>query len=155
MPIKLGDIFGNNDMNINNPKLEEVFNKTIDMAESFGKKSAEHLEISRKRIECLDAKTKLSKLFEKYGELQYNLFIGDEVDVNELEDIANRISLLKEKYSVLTAEIDEAKAQFNEAVVSAAKKTRSAFQKEFDKANKNEVTVNADDITDTDSNAQE
>ncbi|MCH5320927.1 MAG: hypothetical protein J1E36_04145 [Eubacterium sp.] len=110
MSIKFNDIFGS-DAAINNPKLEEFFNKTVDMAEALGKKSAEHLEISRKRIECLDAKTKLSKLYEKYGELQYSLFIGEEIDSAELEDIANRISLLKEKISVLTEEIEEAKAQ--------------------------------------------
>ncbi len=145
MSIKFSDIFPNSDINLNNPKLEEVFNKTIDMAESFGKKSAEHLEMSRKKIECLDAKTKLSKLYEKYGEIQYNLLTGEEINSSEKEDIVNRISLLKEKISILTAEIEESKANFSEAVAGAAKKTRSAFQKEFDRNSKGGVKVDADD----------
>lgn len=149
MAMKFSDIFGTNDL-MNNPKLEEVFNKTRDMAETVSKKSAEHLEMSRKKVECLDAKTKLSRLFEKYGELQYNSYIGEEVNQFELEDVANRIALLKEKIELLTIEIEEAKLQFNEAVASATKKTRDAFQKEFDKMNKTEVTVEADDAEVTD-----
>lgn len=149
MAMKFSDIFGTNDL-MNNPKLEEVFNKTRDMAETVSKKSAEHLEMSRKKVECLDAKTKLSRLFEKYGELQYNSYIGEEVNPSELEDVANRIALLKEKIELLTIEIEEAKMQFNEAVASATKKTRDAFQKEFDKMNKTEVTVEADDAEVTD-----
>ena len=149
MAMKFSDIFGTNDL-MNNPKLEEVFNKTRDMAETVSKKSAEHLEMSRKKVECLDAKTKLSRLFEKYGELQYNSYIGEEVHQSELEDVANRIALLKEKIELLTIEIEEAKLQFNEAVASATKKTRDAFQKEFDKMNKTEVTVEADDVEVTD-----
>lgn len=144
MSIKFSDIFSNSDINLNNPKLEEVFNKTIDMAENFGKKSAEHLEISRKKIECLDAKTKLSKLYEKYGEIQYNLLIGEEINSSEKEDIVNRIKLIKEKISLLTAEIEEAKANFSEAVAGAAKKTKSAFQKDSDNGSKSEVTVDAE-----------
>ncbi len=151
MAMKFSDIFGTNDL-MNNPKLEEVFNKTRDMAETVSKKSAEHLEMSRKKVECLDAKTKLSRLFEKYGELQYNSYIGEEVNQSELEDVANRIALLKEKIELLTIEIEEAKLQFNEAVASATKKTRDAFQKEFDKMNKTEVTVEADDAEVTDAN---
>lgn len=144
MSIKFSDIFSNSDINLNNPKLEEVFNKTIDMAENFGKKSAEHLEISRKKIECLDAKTKLSKLYEKYGEIQYNLLIGEEINSSEKEDIVNRIKLIKEKISLLTAEIEEAKTNFSEAVAGAAKKTKSAFQKDSDNGSKSEVTVDAE-----------
>lgn len=151
MAMKFSDIFGTNDL-MNNPKLEEVFNKTRDMAETVSKKSAEHLEMSRKKVECLDAKTKLSRLFEKYGELQYNSYIGEEVNQSELEDVANRIALLKEKIELLTIEIEEAKLQFNEAVASATKKTRDAFQKEFDKMNKTEVTVEADDAEVTNAN---
>lgn len=149
MAMKFSDIFGTNDL-MNNPKLEEVFNKTRDMAETVSKKSAEHLEMSRKKVECLDAKTKLSRLFEKYGELQYNSYIGEEVNQSELEEVANRIALLKEKIELLTIEIEEAKLQFNEVVASATKKTRDAFQKEFDKMNKTEVTVEADDAEVTD-----
>lgn len=155
MAIKLSDIFGSADLNINNPKLEEMLNKTKDMAETVGKKSAERLEMSRKMIECLDAKTKLSKLYERYGEIQYNGFIGDEIDTVELEGIANRIADLKTKIDELNAEIDEAKVEFSEAVVNATKKTRDVFQKEFDKMNKAEVIIPNDEVEVTEAKSEE
>lgn len=155
MSIKFGDIFGTNEININNPKLEEVLNKTKDVAETVGKKSAEYLDVSRKRIECLDAKTKLSKLYEKFGEMQYNSFIGETVDQAELENTANSIAQLKEKIELYTVEIEEAKAQFNGNVSSAAKKTRSAFQKDFNQADETEVTVDAGEVEVTDAESKE
>lgn len=146
MAIKFGDFFSGSEININNEKLEEVFSKTKDAAEMFGRKSAEHLEISRKRVECLDAKTKLSKLYEKFGKIQYEAMIGIESDPEEIEDIVNRITMLKDKIDLLSAEIEEAKAQFNDAVANATKKTRDVFQREFDRKSNNEVTVDADEV---------
>ncbi len=146
MAIKFGDFFSGSEININNEKLEEVFSKTKDAAEIFGRKSAEHLEISRKKVECLDAKTKLSKLYEKFGKIQYEAMIGIESNSEEIEDIVNRITVLKDKIDLLSAEIEEAKAQFNDAVVNATKKTRDAFQREFDRKSNNEVTVDADEV---------
>ena len=70
MAIKLSELFGSMDEAFNNPKLEEMFNKTKDVAENMSKKSAERLEISRKKVELLDAKAKLSKFYEKFGKLQ-------------------------------------------------------------------------------------
>lgn len=150
MAIKFSDIFNNGDFNINNEKLEEVFNKTKDVAESVGKKSVEHLEISRKRVECLDAKTKLAKAYEKFGRLQYEAYIGNEADTHEIEGIAIKISELKNKIDSLTQEIEVAKAEFNEAVANATKKTRDAFQKEFDKKNKPEETLDPTDFFELD-----
>lgn len=51
MAIKLSDLFGSMDEAFNNPKLEEMFNKTKDVAENMSKKSAERLEISRKKVD--------------------------------------------------------------------------------------------------------
>lgn len=141
MAINFGDIFNSNDININNPKLEEVFNRTKDVAETVGKKSAERLEISRKKVELLDSKAKLSKLYEKFGKMQYDALMGIEQDESELESVTVKISQFKDKIDLLTVEIDEAKEQFNEAVSNATKKTRDAIHKEFDRINKNEVTV--------------
>ena len=45
--------------------IEEMLNKT----KAYAKKSAEAIEISRKRIELLDAKTKLAKAFENDKQL--------------------------------------------------------------------------------------
>lgn len=142
MAIKLGDIFANGDINMNNQRLEEVINKTKIAAENFGKKSAEHIEISRKKLEILDLRTRLSKLYEGFGKMQYNKLVNNGGASSESEeDMIMQISLYEEKISLLSEEVERAKAQFNDAVANATKKTRDAFQKEFDKMNKNEVTV--------------
>lgn len=141
MAIKFSDIFNANDINMNNQKIEEMLNKTRSVAETLGKKSAEHLEISRKKVEILDAKTRLAKMYEKFGEIYYNSLMGIEPDVQEVEDITAKITQYREKIADLSEEVERAKMQFNEAVANATKKTRDAFQKEFDKRNKTEVTV--------------
>lgn len=114
MSINFNDVFSSSQLNINNPKLEELFNKTKDVAEAVGKKSAEHLEISRKRLEILDAKAKLSKAYEKYGKMQYNAYIGEEQDEAVLTATADEIAVIKEKIELLAAEVEEAKAAFTE-----------------------------------------
>lgn len=150
MAIKFSDIFNANDINMNNQKIEEMLNKTKSVAESLSKKSAEHLEISRKKVEILDAKTRLAKLYEKFGEIYYNSLMGIEPDVQEVEDITAKITQFREKIATLSEEVERAKMQFNEAVASATKKTRDAFQKEFDKRNKNEVTVEPESVENED-----
>lgn len=127
MAIKLSELFGSMDEAFNNPKLEEMFNKTKDVAENMSKKSAERLEISRKKVELLDAKAKLSKLYEKFGKLQYLKYIGEEVSDEEITDCANAIADNKEKIQLYTAEIEKAKAEFNESMANMAKKTKEAF----------------------------
>lgn len=127
MAIKLSELFGSMDEAFNNQKLEEMFNKTKDVAENMSKKSAERLEISRKKVELLDAKAKLSKLYEKFGKLQYLKYIGEEVSDEEITDCANAIADNKEKIQLYTAEIEKAKAEFNESMANMAKKTKEAF----------------------------
>ena len=126
MSIKLSELFGSMDEAFNNQKLEEMFNKTKDVAENMSKKSAERLEISRKKVELLDAKAKLSKLYEKFGKLQYLKYIGEEVSDEEITDCANAIADNKEKIQLYTAEIEKAKAEFNESMANMAKKTKEA-----------------------------
>ena len=125
MAIKLSELFGSMDEAFNNPKLEEMFNKTKDVAENMSKKSAERLEISRKKVELLDAKAKLAKLYEKFGKLNYAKYIGDEVSDDELTDCANAIA--DNKVELYSAEIEKAKAEFNESMANMAKKTKEAF----------------------------
>ena len=47
MTIKFSDIFSS----VDDKRIEEVFNKTRDVAEVVGKKSAERIELSRKKVE--------------------------------------------------------------------------------------------------------
>ncbi len=145
MGIKFSDIFNSNDININNPKIEEVLNKTKDVAEAVGKKSAERLEISRKKVEILDAKAKASRLYEKLGEIYYNSLKSEAPDLENVDDIAAKISQLQDKIDTLSVEIEEAKAQFNDTVSDMTRKTKNVIHREFDKTNKREVTVDAVD----------
>lgn len=141
MPIKFTDLFNSMDESFNNQKLEEFFNKTRDAAEIVSKKSAERIEISRKVVECLDAKAKLAKQFEKYGKLQYSAYIGEEVDEAELVACADNIAELKEKIKIYTVDIEDAKASFSESMANAAKKTKDAFSQEKEPDFDTEVEV--------------
>ncbi|HBA93400.1 MAG TPA: hypothetical protein DCZ02_02155, partial [Ruminococcaceae bacterium] len=84
-----------------NPNIEEMLNKT----KAYAKKSAEAIEISRKKIELLDAKTKLSKAFEKYGRLQFDIFNGEEVDDIKLNSCTDEIIMLKSQAEFLEQDI--------------------------------------------------
>lgn len=151
---RFSDIFNNTGSAINNQKIEEVIEKTRDAAESFGKKSAERLEISRKMVECLDSKTKLNKLYERFGELQYNAYIGEQVPESDVDRIANEIAALKERIQELTEEIEVAKIKINEAVANAAQKTRDAFQKAQADFN-GEIVSDAEETSPVDTDSSE
>ena len=128
MSIKLSELFGSMDEAFNNQKLEEMFNKTKDVAENMSKKSAERLEISRKKVELLDAKAKLSKLYEKFGKLQYLKYIGEEVSDEEITDCANAIADNKEKIQLYTAEIERQKLNLMNQWQIWLKKPRRHFR---------------------------
>lgn len=146
MPIKFSDLFGSGQDSFNNEKLEEVLNKTRDVAETVGRKSAQRIEISRKMVELLDVKAKLSKLYERYGKLTYGMRIGDEIGEEVLTDMEKQIAQLREKVSVYTKDIDEAKAAFNESVAQAAKRTRDVFWQDS-KEVQTDAAVDVTDVT--------
>ena len=91
---------------------EEVLTKTKTYAEDAAKKSAERLEISKKKIELLDSKTKLVKAYENYGRLQYALVEGDEVSPEELKTVEEEIQLQKNRTEYLDAEVEELRQKF-------------------------------------------
>jgi len=138
MAIKFGDMF-------DEAKLEEVFNKTKDVAETMGKKSAERLEFGRKKVELLDTKARLSKLYEKFGRLQYSSMNNEEYDEAEAEDCILKIGEYNEKVKMLTEEIEAAKAAFNESAANAAKHARDAFG-DFGKSKADTDVVYDDEI---------
>ncbi len=139
--------FGDTEININNPKLEEMLNKTRGVAESLGKRSAEGIELSKKKIEALDAKAKLVKLYEKFGELQYNGYIGEEIDDSQLAGVAAEISAVKDKLDLLNDEVEQLKIKLSTSVADMAQKTREAFQKDADteSAEESEIEVAGSD----------
>lgn len=104
---------------------EEMFSKTKSVAETINKKGAMYLELSRKRIEYMDAKSKLSKAYEKFGRLQYETYIGNDVDENEYACAVADISALKEKTQTLSAELEEAKNKDAEELKKGAEELKN------------------------------
>lgn len=95
---------------------EEVLTKTKLYAEDAAKKSAERLEISKKKIELLDSKTKLAKAYERFGKLQYAVMQGEEVDPDELDASLEEIQLQKSRAELFEAEVEEMKTAFYESL---------------------------------------
>ncbi len=130
MGTKFNDILEDADIN-----LEEIISKTKEAAEVIGKKSAEKLEQSRKKVEYFDTKSKLNKQYEKYGRLCFDQMMGEEVSEDELSECAAKISELKDKLEILSVEVEAAKEKFNDAVNAAAQKAQKAYEgikKEFE-----------------------
>lgn len=100
---------------IKNGNFEEVLAKTKSYAEKATKKSAEKLEISRKKIELLDSKTKLSKAYEKFGKLEYAKREGEEVSEDEYKSALAQIELQKIRADMLDKEIEDLRALFSES----------------------------------------
>ncbi|MBR2133134.1 MAG: hypothetical protein IJ851_00310 [Eubacterium sp.] len=150
MASKLNDFFEGADIT-----LEDVLNKTRDAAEVIGKKSAERLELSRKKVEYFDTKSKLNRQYEKYGRMSYKVLLGEEVDDYEMSECAAKISQLKDKLDLLSVDIENAKEQFNEAVSAATQKAQKAYEdikKEVEKVNQKsdaEIEVEAEQAAET------
>ena len=95
---------------------EDVLTKTKSYAERATKKSAERLEISRKKIELLDSRTKLTKAYEKYGRLQYSAYLGEELDEEAIESALQEIQLQKTRAELLDKEVAELREAFVEGL---------------------------------------
>lgn len=135
----LNDIVSGVDEVLNSAKrgnFEEVLAKTKSYAEKATKKSAERLEISKKKIELLDSKTKLSKAYEKFGKLQYSAYEGNNVSEEELDACLQEIQLQKSRADLLDAEISELRAVFMD---SASKREPNR------QANEDDIEVQAVD----------
>lgn len=106
----LNDIFSGVDEVLNNAK-KGNFEDVLSITRTYAKKSAEAIEISRKRIEVLDAKAKLSKAYESLGKLQYSLIDGNDIDENEVNTVVDEITLLKNRMQFLEDEIEAFKEE--------------------------------------------
>lgn len=93
--------------NIKISNFDELFSKTKTVAESLNKKGIQAFDMSRKRLEYLDTKAKLSKLYEKYGKIQFEVFLGEDVDENELDMLTAQIITYREKIADLKAQLEE------------------------------------------------
>ena len=119
-----------------NGSFEEVLAKTKSYAEKATKKSAERLEISRKKIELLDSKTKLSKAYEKFGRLEYARLQGEEVSEDEHKSALAQIELQRIRSDMLDEEIEELRRLFSESAPPAADERESVPDAETEEPDK-------------------
>ena len=89
--------------------LKMCFQKQKNVSEVLNKKGSAYLELSRKRIEYMDAKSKLAKAYEKFGKLQYSAYIGEEVNEDEYAAAVADIAAYRERLDALASELDDAK----------------------------------------------
>lgn len=108
------DVINSVDEAINNAKKNGSIDEVINKTKEYAKKSAQAIEISRKRIELLDTKTKLAKAYEKYGKQQFALYEGKEVNQDEIKASCEEIVMLKSQSEFLEAEIEA----FKEAIAA-------------------------------------
>lgn len=83
---------------------DDVINRTKSVAEVVGKKSAEAIEISKKKIELVDCNNKLNKAYAVLGKFQYENIRGIvasesqvQFAVDEIEKHYNRAKSLEEE----------------------------------------------------------
>ncbi len=115
----LNDIFSGVDHVLHTAKhgnFEEVLTRTKSYAEQATKKSAERLEISKKKIELLDSKTKLNKAYEAFGKLQYDAYTGENVDEEAIQKGVQEIQLLKSRVDILEVEVKDLHDAFVESL---------------------------------------
>ncbi len=139
------------DNSFNNSRIgfEELFSKTKNVAESLNKKSAQAIDLSKKRIEYLDTKTKLSRFYEKYGRLQFNVMMNEPIDEEELNTVVSQITAYREKLDVLKAEVEDTSEikdtselkreaeELRKEVKAASAEAREVFKKQMEGVYKN------------------
>lgn len=87
--------------------LDEVISRTRSVAEELGKKSAEAIEVSKKKIELIDTKNKLSKAYAVLGKIQYELIYGKEPTTEEVERSVAEIEKYDSRVKMLESEINQ------------------------------------------------
>lgn len=125
---------------------DELFSKTKTVAETINKKSSQAFDLSRKRFEYLDAKAKLSKFYEKFGQLQFKVHSGEDVDEGEIEMLIANITAYTEKAKNLKAELDEGAdntdlkreaEDLKKEVIIASQEAKEVIKKQMDEMYKN------------------
>jgi len=118
--------------------IEDVLAKAKTVSESINKKSAKCLEISRKKVEYLDAKSKLAKSYERFGKLNFEILLGNEADEAEMDTLIAEITAYRERMGVLDKELDEAKSIFD---TDDLKKEAEELKKEMKYASMETIEV--------------
>ncbi|MDE5671281.1 MAG: hypothetical protein K2I14_07485 [Eubacterium sp.] len=129
--------------NIKISNFDELFSKTKTVAESLNKKGVQAFDMSRKRLDYLDAKAKIAKLYEKYGRIQFDAFTGEDIDENELDMLTAQIITYREKLSDLKIQLDEVNdttdlkreaEDLKKEVIIASKEAKEVIKKQVENA---------------------
>lgn len=129
--------------NIKISNFDELFSKTKTVAESLNKKSAQAFDLSRKRLDYLDAKTKLSKLYEKFGRIQFKAFVGEDIDEDDLDMLTAQIITYREKIDSLKAQLEEGNdtsdlkreaEELKKEVIIASQEAKEVIKKQVENA---------------------
>lgn len=118
--------------------IEDVFARAKTMSDCINKKSAKCFEISRKKVEYLDAKSKLAKSYEKFGNLNFEVLLGNEIDESEMDSLIAEITAYRERMEVLEKELEEAKSELD---ADNIKKEAEEFKKEMKNASIETIEV--------------
>ena len=102
---------------------DDVTLKAKEIIDSVSKKTGEFVGIQKLRVELMDMKSKLNKLYTELGKVVYSASIGDEDCTEAVEDLIASISIKKNEISFLQAQIDEKK---NKRTCPNCKKTNDA-----------------------------
>lgn len=92
--------------------LDDVISKTKNVAEELSRRGAGAIELSKMRIELLDCKSKLSRLYEEFGRLLYDAKNGEEVSDVDVNVKFEEITQQKSRIEALSAELEEFKKGF-------------------------------------------
>ncbi len=98
--------------NAKSGSFDEVLNKTKGYAEKATQKGADGIEFSRKKLELMDTKAKLSKAYEAYGKAQYEALEGAPIDEEALQTCIAEIELNKTRAELLEEELAAVKMRF-------------------------------------------
>lgn len=93
---------------------EEVFTITKDVAQSVGKKGSSYFEVSKKRIELMDARSKLAKAYEQFGKLQFDALEGEPINDDDYDCAIADIRAYLITVEEIEMQIEEAKAASEE-----------------------------------------
>ncbi len=88
---------------------DDVTLKAKEIIDSVSKKTGEFVGVQKLRVELMDMKSKLNKLYRDLGKVVYSASIGDEDCTETVEDLIAAISIKKNEISFLQAQIDEKK----------------------------------------------
>lgn len=87
---------------------DDVISRTKSMAEVVSKKSAEAIEISKRKIELVDCKNRLNRAYAVLGKLEYDSIYGKGLDeaavtnaVKEIDETAAKVRRIEEDLQTL------------------------------------------------------